>query len=154
MGADRGFATALRWAFWRSLRGKLGHQCNDLVPTEQVLKPAELRRWRKLGEQSVPVERILGSSGRAHEFDLHFLPRYGYLKARWTHVTEAEAANSSGFPVLLIKIQDVYFVEDGNHRVSVARARNESVIHAQVVELDIANLKPKSSCTRLRFKVE
>jgi hypothetical protein len=37
--------------------------------------------------------------------------------------------------VSLYKIGDIYFVRDGNHRVSVARSHNVVTIDAEVVEL-------------------
>jgi hypothetical protein len=40
-------------------------------------------------------------------------------------------------PVELFKIGDVYFVKDGNHRVSVARDRGQIYIDAYVTEIDI-----------------
>ena len=39
-------------------------------------------------------------------------------------------------PVDLYKIGDVYFVKDGNHRVSVARERGQEFMDAFVIELD------------------
>jgi hypothetical protein len=38
-------------------------------------------------------------------------------------------------PVSLYKISDAYFVQDGNHRVSVARQQGVEMIDAEVVEL-------------------
>ena len=38
-------------------------------------------------------------------------------------------------PVSLYKIGDRYFVEDGNHRVSVARYQGAEMIDAEVTEL-------------------
>jgi len=40
-------------------------------------------------------------------------------------------------PVDLYKIGEVYFVKDGNHRISVARERNQVDIDAYVTEIDI-----------------
>jgi hypothetical protein len=39
-------------------------------------------------------------------------------------------------PVNLVKIGENYFVEDGNHRISVARMRGQQFIDAFVTELD------------------
>src|SRR5215208_981454 len=38
-------------------------------------------------------------------------------------------------PVSLYKIGDAYFVQDGNHRISVARQRGVEMIDAEVIEL-------------------
>jgi hypothetical protein len=41
-------------------------------------------------------------------------------------------------PVELYKLGDAYFVKDGNHRVSVARAHGQAFIEAYVTEMDMA----------------
>jgi hypothetical protein len=41
-------------------------------------------------------------------------------------------------PVELFKVGEVYFVRDGNHRVSVARARGQDFIDAQVTEIRVS----------------
>jgi hypothetical protein len=38
--------------------------------------------------------------------------------------------------VELAKIDDMYFVRDGNHRISVARARGQDFIDAYVTEIE------------------
>ena len=40
-------------------------------------------------------------------------------------------------PVDLIKMGEIYFVKDGNHRVSVARERGQMFVDAHVTEIDI-----------------
>ena len=57
-------------------------------------------------------------------------------------------------PVLLYKVGEAYFVEDGNHRVSVARTRGEASIQASVVEFDTSHLKREPACTRLGYKLK
>src|SRR5690606_1903566 len=37
-------------------------------------------------------------------------------------------------PIQLYKVGDVYFVKDGNHRVSVAREKGQEFIDAEVIE--------------------
>lgn len=56
-------------------------------------------------------------------------------------------------PVTLYKVGSVYFVEDGNHRISVARANADQFIKAFVVEIDASTLTAKPSCARLGYKV-
>lgn len=147
------FSSARRRHFWRKLKRRFGHQCNELVRSEQVLQKGEARSRRDLGLQRVSLERIVGSSGRAHEFDLSFLPRTDHLRERWNRAARKVLHGSRSTPVLLFKVQNVYFVEDGNHRVSVARAEGQKEIEAHVIEVELANAEPNPSCSRLGFKI-
>ena len=62
--------------------------------------------------------------------------------------------NGTGLPpVTLYKVGDAYFVEDGNHRVSVARMSGQEFVRAIVIEVDSSTLTTEPSCTRLGFKV-
>ena len=46
-------------------------------------------------------------------------------------------------PVELIQLEDRYFVRDGHHRVSVARAMRQELIDASVTVLELAAASPK-----------
>lgn len=149
----------LRWQRrWLALRGRLGEQCNDLVPTRRVLDQVELGSTgdlssaRDLGRQTVPLKRIVGSRGRAADFDLAFRPRRDGLHGRWLSIARARYQNRELPPVRLLKVGRAYFVEDGNHRVSVARALGQETIDAFVFEIDASGLEEKRSCTRLGYK--
>ena len=45
-------------------------------------------------------------------------------------------------PVALIKVGQIYFVEDGHHRISVARAWEEQTIEAEVIVWRVAGPLP------------
>lgn len=84
----------------------------------------------------VPLENIVGSVGRYRDFTRNFLPRAGVNEERWTRL-DAALNSMEGFPpVELFKIGEVYFVRDGNHRVSVARANGSTHIEAFVTEIE------------------
>jgi len=76
-----------------------------------------------IGLRSVPVNAIVGSVGRYKDFDREFLPVQRNTKQRWRSIDEAYYLDVTLPPVQLYKVGDVYFVKDGNHRVSVARER-------------------------------
>ena len=95
------------------------------------------------GLQVVPIDRIVGSEGRYADFNKQFLPRHEHLRRRWTRVDEAHHQQVNLPPIRLYEIGGVYFVRDGNHRVSVARAEGVESIDAEVVSLDSAiDLEP------------
>jgi hypothetical protein len=83
----------------------------------------------------VPVDKIVGSVGRYRDFTRSFLPRASANPERWIRLDAAVNALENVPPIELFKIGDVYFVRDGNHRVSVARANDVSHIEARVTEV-------------------
>jgi hypothetical protein len=87
------------------------------------------------GLKAVPLSRIVGSEGRYKDFNKAFLPRHDRLMGRWTRVDVAHYEDVILPPVKLFEIGGVYFVRDGNHRVSVAKAKRAEFIDAEVVSL-------------------
>ena len=87
------------------------------------------------GMQTVPIDRIVGSEGRYRDFNKAFLPRHDKLMRRWMRVDEAHYRNIILPPIKLFEIGGAYFVRDGNHRVSVAKAQGAEFIDAEVVSL-------------------
>ena len=89
----------------------------------------------RFGRQIVPTAHIIGSEGRYYDFDRRFLPRTDIVQGRWSSIERAMERGISLPPVVLYKISDVYFVRDGNHRVSVAHQVGLVEIDAEVTEL-------------------
>lgn len=137
-------------SLWRRLRARFGHRCNDLLPSHRVFQHLNLEDSRDLGLQTVPLEKIVGSSGRYLEFDLSFRPRRGPSE-RLLRIAGADGDDLP--PVALVKVGDAYFVEDGNHRISVARANGNDTIEAFVIEIDASRLRPEPTCQRLGYRV-
>jgi hypothetical protein len=113
-----------------------------LNPEEtELLSFTDIKKWLKpknevyLGMQVVPVNLIAGSEGRFKDFDNHFFPRNVHLKSRWERIDEARLYNVILPPILLYEIGGLYFVRDGNHRVSVARSQGIENIDAEVISL-------------------
>jgi hypothetical protein len=82
----------------------------------------------------VPVSQIVGSMDRFRDFDRAFLPRKKTTQSRWTRIDRAYYQDIRLPPIQLYKVGDIYFVKDGNHRVSVARERGVEFIDAEVIE--------------------
>ena len=80
------------------------------------------------------VSKIVGSVNRHQEFDRGFMPAKARMAERWKRVDRAFYRGVELQPVRLYKLGDVYFVEDGNHRVSVARYQGVEWIDAYVTE--------------------
>ena len=84
--------------------------------------------------QSVPITRIKGSvsEGRTHDFDANFRPLKQHNKDRWLGLAAAKQRGVKVPPVGLVKVGEDYFVRDGHHRISVARAMEQTEIRANV----------------------
>ncbi len=87
------------------------------------------------GMQVIKIDDIAGSEGRYHDFNKAFLPKREHLRKRWESIDKAYITDVILPPIKLYKIGEVYFVRDGNHRVSVAKAQGMFSIDAEVIEL-------------------
>lgn len=85
-----------------------------------------------LGEKDVPVDEIVGTVGRTRDFDRRFRPLNPRLHARWQGIARAVARGVEMPPIDLVLLGEMYFVRDGHHRVSVARAFSWPTIRARV----------------------
>lgn len=135
--ANEAFERAYRRSLWRRWIARLTHESNELLPYEQVRQALPFSSQRDIGLQSVPLDKIVGSVGRYRDFDRAFLPTQRQTTDRWVSIRKAHYHDVILPPVELYKIGDVYFVKDGNHRVSVARDRNQLDIDAFVTEIEI-----------------
>lgn len=107
----------------------------ELLSFEDVRTRLRLREENYRGLQDVPLDHVAGSVGRYREFTSRFLPKNNKMQERWSRVY-AQANGMMGLPPIeLYKVGDVYFVRDGNHRVSVARRLGAKTIQAHVTEL-------------------
>jgi len=97
-----------------------------------ILKP---KNQVYMGNRTVPINLIVGSEGRYHDFNKYFLPRKEHMRHRWSKVDEAHIRDIILPPILLYEIGGVYFVRDGNHRVSVAKLQGVEFIDAEVISL-------------------
>jgi len=98
----------------------------------------KLEIWfvRNLGIRTVSIDSIVGSEGRYRNFTKYFLPLKEDLRDRWKKVAQAYNFRQDLPPVELYKVQDIYFVKDGHHRISVARTKGVRNIEAQVYEYE------------------
>lgn len=87
------------------------------------------------GLQEIPLDAVAGSVGRCTEFTRTFLPRTKGDVRRWAEVKAAIIERGHIPPIHVYQIDQVYFVLDGNHRVSIARERGDTDIWAYVTEI-------------------
>src|SRR5512136_1482373 len=115
------FEGALRKGFWRSVWSWITQSDNRLLPFDEIRKQLPLRGQHDIGMQQILLDKVVGSVGRYQDFDKAFLPRYRFLRSRWVSIDSAQMQDIILPPIDVYKIGEVYFVRDGNHRVSVAR---------------------------------
>jgi hypothetical protein len=140
------FQSARRRAFWQDMLNHLRGKSPDLLSFDDIKTRLRLREESYRGLQDVPLDRIVGSVGRYRDFTANFLPKTNDMQERWSRVYAHVSSMEGVPPVELYKIDDVYFVRDGNHRVSVARQMGAKTIHAHVTELPTAvDLEPGMS---------
>jgi hypothetical protein len=129
------FQSARFRAFWDDMFSLIRGKPAELLSFEDIRARLRLREEDYKGLQDVPLDKIAGSVGRYHEFNSRFLPKRNTMQDRWSRVY-AQASGMVGLPPIeLYKVGDVYFVRDGNHRVSVARQLGAKTIQAHVTEL-------------------
>jgi hypothetical protein len=115
---------------------------------KEILKP---KNQVYQGSQVVPVNLIVGSEGRYRDFNKYFFPKSEHLRQRWQRVDEARIKDYILPPIQLYEIGGVYFVRDGNHRVSVARSQGVEFIDAEVTSL-ATEIRIKPSMTEDELK--
>jgi Domain of unknown function (DUF4032) len=128
------FNSARTKAFLRAIFGVISGHRNQLMAWDEVKDKLGLRGLIARGMQTVPIDKIVGSVGRYHDFDNVFLPRNNSLSSRWRSIDRAFYDDVNLPPIKLYKVGQVYFVLDGNHRVSVAREHGSAYIDAEVSE--------------------
>src|SRR5918998_1211004 len=113
---------------------RLRRECSRLLAFDEIGESRLAHNRRYLGLRNVEVSKIVGSVGRHEAFDRGFMPTKASLAERWKRVDRAFHRGLDLPPVRLYRIGDSYFVEDGNHRVSVARYHGVPTIEADVIE--------------------
>ena len=142
------FDRAHRRAAWGSRLARLRHRPNGLLSYHETRRRLVLTGENDRGIRVVPVDKIVGSTDRCHDFDAAFRPLRADSASRWLSVARGYAAGRSLPPVQLYQIADAYFVRDGHHRVSVARVRGLGWVDAEVVEVHALAPLPAPQATK------
>ncbi|MEO1288208.1 MAG: hypothetical protein AAFV93_10600 [Chloroflexota bacterium] len=130
-------------AFFSEMMSLLRGQSAELLSFDDVRVRLRLREESYKGLHDIPVDKIVGSVGRHKDFTNKFLPKTPEMKERWSRVYAQMNSMAGVPPIEVYQVDDVYFVRDGNHRVSVAREIGSKTIQAHVTELPTAvDLEP------------
>lgn len=130
------FQRARRQANRERLIARLTGKSADLLSYEEVRQKLKAKTGRSIGLKDIPLDAIIGSVGRYSDFTRSFLPLQDDNEQRWARI-QAKLADQEGLPPIEVyQIGETYFVQDGNHRVSVARRTGATHIEAYVTEVE------------------
>jgi len=108
---------------------------SDLLSYDEVRQQLQAIEKSASKLKDIPLDAIVGSVGRYHDFTRKFLPKSSIDETRWARVKASTLALTGLPPIDVYQIGEVYFVKDGNHRVSVARQMGNPFIQAYVTEV-------------------
>jgi hypothetical protein len=108
---------------------------NVIMPLDEVLDALGRRGERRLGLQTIRLDRIVGTVDSSRDFDRRFRPTSGRVRERWERLALAQRRGESIPPIEVYQVGDLYFVQDGHHRVSIAMAEGAKTIEAYVTEV-------------------
>ena len=153
--ASPGWKQARRAAFVQDIMATLRQHPESLLDFDQISQKLNLANTHYLEDlQEIPLDHIVGSVGRYADFTRAFLPRKDHLQERWQRIERLLDSGRSLPPIELYQVGEVYFVRDGNHRVSVARQRGYTHIQAHVWNYDTPiPLQPDSDVDELLCQV-
>ena len=135
VAAVQDFRRTRRQAALQEVLARLTGRSNELLSYEEVLRQVGARSRADRGLQEIPLDAIVGSVGRYTDFTRTFLPRSDSMLERWARVKTVATGMGGWSPIEVYQLGDVYFVLDGNHRVSVAREMGLATISAYVTQI-------------------
>jgi hypothetical protein len=138
LDAQTDFLRARRRAALGAMVARLRGEPDDVrlvLPYEEVVAALGYVSEHSAGHAVVPLDAIVGTVDRGRDFDRSFRPTTGRVRSRWEHIATAMRRGEAMPPVDLVRIGQIYFVRDGHHRVSVARALGHNDINARVTEV-------------------
>lgn len=133
--AANDFKKARGRASLEKLMSRITGRSTELLSYEDVRQAARASGVLSQTLVDVPLDSIVGSVNRYKDFTRTFLPRQDNVEERWISIYKASSDVKGLPPIDLYRIGDVYFVQDGHHRVSVARQMGFESIQAYVTEI-------------------
>ncbi|QTQ13835.1 transcriptional regulator [Treponema parvum] len=154
MNSDHDFSKAYNKALVHEIQSLLNPGEASLISFADVKELLKPQNESYEGIKTVPVASIVGSEDRYRDFDKEFFPKNLHLKSRWESIDNAINSGITLPPINLYEVGGLYFVRDGNHRVSVAKAQGIEFIDAEVVSLKTEiKLKPGQSYKKIKKQV-
>jgi hypothetical protein len=105
--------------------------CGDLLMFDHVRRSLDLGMPVDEGTATINVADIVGTVGRAGDFDGCFRPRDAALVARIQQIRQ-QRPTALDEPIEVIRVDRAYFVMDGHKRVGIAHLEGREFIDAIV----------------------
>lgn len=107
-----------------------------MLPLDEVVTALGRVAERDLGLQTIELDSIVGTVGRRRgEFDRRFRPASRRAAQRWQSIAAARRRGKDMPPIDVFRVGELHFVQDGHHRISVARSQGDTTIAARVREI-------------------
>jgi hypothetical protein len=135
---ENDFQRARRRQVLARLANRLRREPDDvnlILPFDEVVAALGLKGERRLGLQTIPLDAIVGTVDSSRDFDRRFRPTSGRVRERWERLALAQRRGEPIPPIDVYRVGDMYFVQDGHHRVSIAIATGATTIEAYVTEV-------------------
>lgn len=136
------YRQALLRGKWARLWARVSKRSVSLLDLNSLRSSLKVHGQHDTKSQAVLISQIRGTEGRVKDFDSSFNPVNEKTRSRWLSIATARLENVSLPAVELIQVGSLYFVRDGHHRISVARALGEQAIDAHVTVLEVNNKLP------------
>ena len=136
--AQSDFGRARRRQAVSRLARRLRREPDDvdlILPFDEVVAALGRRGERRIGLQTIPLDSIVGTVDRSRDFDRSFRPTSRRVRRRWQRIAEAMRRGEAMPSIDVYRVGEVHFVQDGHHRVSVARHLGLDTIDAYVTEV-------------------
>ena len=135
--AVRDFRQAHRDAALQQVLARVTGKSVELLSYDDVLNKLRLTGRAARGVREIPVDDIVGTVERCTDFTRTFLPRKATDEQRWAGLMAFVQQNSLDAlpPIEVYQIGSAYFVQDGHHRVSIARQLGVEFVTAHVTEV-------------------
>ena len=124
-------------AFLAKICAFLSQRSRSLLDLTTEVSERRIIKQHYAGVRTVPLNRIKGSESRSGDFDCDFNPMHARTRDRWMSIAIARSQGDTLPLVELIQLGEDYFVRDGHHRISVARAFSEEYIDAVIIVLEL-----------------
>ena len=110
--------------------------CGELLAFDEVRRRLHLGMPQFEAEGTIRVTDVIGTVGRAADFDACFQPRADHLAERIRQIrrVKPEAVNE---PIDVLRMDRAYFVSDGHKRLSIAHATGMEFIDARISSVPI-----------------
>jgi nucleotide-binding universal stress UspA family protein len=153
--AIQDFKSARQKATLREIIARFKGESSELFSFEEVRQQLKAQVSPIKVLQDIPITAIIGSVNRYQDFLRDFLPRQNINAERWSNIDIANQGMIGLPPIEVYQIGEVYFVIDGNHRVSVAKQLGTTEIQAYVTKVQSrVSLTPDVSPEDLILKSE